>query len=986
VATRAVSTRTLRDLGGRALGALRSPLYGSGYALLTNVAGTTAIGLVYWAVAAHLYSAQSLGRNSALISALLLVSNFAQLNLHSTLPRFLPRAGRSAYRLVTYSYGVSALAALAVGVAFVTILPQVNSNWRFVGESVLLAVLFAAGTVLWGVFNLEDAALVGLHRSVVVPVENTLYGVAKLVTLLAVAVALPATGIFVSWVVPLVVIIPAINWLIFRRYLTGERYAAAAGLRAREVLRFASIDYVGAAIGQGAWNLLPLLVLSALGAAANGNFYIAFTLASGLTLVTANFSYSMLAEGAKAPHRLPELTRGVLLRCAVVTLPAVAVMVVAAGPILSIYGPGYAAHGSVLLGLLALTAIPTGLITIAFSLDRLAGRVGRASLTQGIRAALILGGSWLLMGHLGINGVGLACVAGSLVVALVRLPTVIDAARRRTAPARTPEPPSPATAPEPPVAGPAQAGPRRFEDADTFEFAAVVTGSGGTDTGGIAAPARFAGLHNDDFAAPVGFADAGHGDVAAPSGSAGTDGAGPGRSAGTDNDGPSTPGGSGDADTDEFAAIPDPVTEEPPAGGAGAAEPSAVAQAFESSRAAVVAEPSTVAQSAEPPGVIGDGATVRHAPAGQDARRRWPAAAGYLLIAALQLIVLVRYPHRFEWSSAWGIVYLIFLGMMLLAGAVGLARGLPRAANGSPWSWLRRQPKRGWPARTRWRIVSALAAVVFAVGAGTIALSNGGSGRGGEAARHPALPAAVTARQQAAAWVASQVSPAAIVGCDPVMCATLLGRHVVGRRLLVLSPGRTSPLRSDVVVATPAVRHQFGPRLASVYAPVVLATFGSGTAQVEIRAVAPAGAAAYRAELAADVRARRSAGAVLLDSPRIHVAAAARMPLADGEVDPRLLVTLATVAARHQLDILGFSAAGHGASAGVPLRTADITWAARPGGRPPVSLPGMRAILTAQRPPYRPSSIQAVQAPPGHTALRITYPAPSPLGLLGPAS
>ena len=411
--TRVVSTRALRDLGGRAVGALRSPLYGSGYSLLLNTGGTTVIGFVYWAAAAHLYSAQNLGRNSALVSALLLMSNFAQLGLHNALSRFLPQAGRFAYRLVTYSYGVSSLAALAVGVAFVTVLPRVNSNWRFVGESALLAVLFVAGTVLWGVFNLEDATLVGLHRSVVVPVENTVYGVAKLLVLLGVATVLPATGIFVSWVIPLVVVIPAVNWLIFRCYLAGEDYAAVAtGLRTREVLRFVSIDYVGAMIGQGAWNLLPLLVLSALGAAANGNFYIAFTLASGLTMVTFNFSYSMLAEGAKAPDRLPELTRGVLLRCAIVTVPVAVVMAVAAGPILSIYGPGYAANASVLLGLLALTVIPTGLLTIAFSLDRLAARVGRATFTQGVWAALILGGSWLLMGRLGINGVGIACLAG----------------------------------------------------------------------------------------------------------------------------------------------------------------------------------------------------------------------------------------------------------------------------------------------------------------------------------------------------------------------------------------------------------------------------------------------------------------------------------------------------------------------------------------------------------------------------------------------
>jgi O-antigen/teichoic acid export membrane protein len=431
VGWRRLGRDTIRHLSGRALDALRNPLYHSGYALLANTAGTTAIGVIYWAVAAHLYSRQSLGRDSALVSALLLVSNFAQLNLHSVLPRFLPRAGRSARRLITYSYGVSSLAALAIGLAFVTVLPRLNSNWRFMGDSASLAVAFTAGTIVWGIFNLEDAALVGLHRSVVVPVENMIYAVIKLLLLMGVALLLPSTGIFVSWVIPLAVVIPAVNWLIFSRYLKDWDAAdTTRGLRAREVVRFASIDYVGAMIGQGAWNLLPLLVLSVLGAAVNGSFYIAWTIAGGLTMVTSNFAYSLLAEGATAPHRIAELTRGVLVRCTVITLPSAALLVVAAHPILDIYGPTYAAHVSLLLGLLAAAAIPTGLVSIAFSLDRLAGRVGRAALTQGLRALLILGGSLLLMRHMGIDGVGLACLGGSLVVAVGRLPTIAGAAAR----------------------------------------------------------------------------------------------------------------------------------------------------------------------------------------------------------------------------------------------------------------------------------------------------------------------------------------------------------------------------------------------------------------------------------------------------------------------------------------------------------------------------------------------------------------------------
>ena len=261
------------------------------------------------------------------------------------------------------------------------------------------------------------------------------------------------------------------------------------------------------------------------------------------------------------------------------------------------------------------------------------------------------------------------------------------------------------------------------------------------------------------------------------------------------------------------------------------------------------------------------------------------------------------------------------------------------------------------------------------------------SGRGGPSAGQPgaaarAVAAAAAVRQRAAAWVAGQASPDAIVACDPAMCAALEARGVPAGRLLALTPARSDPLGSDLVVATAAVRGQFGARLAGVYAPVTLASFGSGTARIDVRAVAPDGAAAYWAALAADVRARASAGAQLLRNRSIHVSAAARTALADGEVDPRLLVTLATLAHLRPLDITGFGGPSPGASAGVPLRSAEITGAAPPGSRHPVSLRSLMVIMQAQRAPYVPSSLEIVRITPGGAVLRIGYPVPSPLGLL----
>ena len=244
------------------------------------------------------------------------------------------------------------------------------------------------------------------------------------------------------------------------------------------------------------------------------------------------------------------------------------------------------------------------------------------------------------------------------------------------------------------------------------------------------------------------------------------------------------------------------------------------------------------------------------------------------------------------------------------------------------------------------------------------------TGRLDQPAASAPLTQADVVRDQAAAWVASQVSAGAIVSCDPAMCAVLVRHGFPAANLLVLGPGAPDPLGSAVVLATSAVRAMFGSRLATVYAPQTVASFGTGQARIDLQAVAPDGVAAYRTELAADVSARRAAGLQLLADPRVSGPPAVRADLAAGRVDARLLITLAAMAAAEPLQIQALGGGGPGASPGTPLRTAEIA-------APAATAQAMLAFVRAQRPPYLP-----VRSDLSRGVLTVEFTAPSPLGLL----
>jgi hypothetical protein len=284
----------------------------------------------------------------------------------------------------------------------------------------------------------------------------------------------------------------------------------------------------------------------------------------------------------------------------------------------------------------------------------------------------------------------------------------------------------------------------------------------------------------------------------------------------------------------------------------------------------------------------------------------------------------------------------------------------------------------GAPAWRRWFAPAASAALVLGVIAGSVMVSRlvlGGEAPGGPGAAAPA------SLEKAAAWVAGQVSRSAVVACDPAMCRLLRAHRV--SHLDELLPTTATPVHSEVIVATAAVREQFGSRLSGVYAPTVIASFGSGAARTDVRVTATNGPAAYRLALSQDLAGRKQAGAELLSSPRIRTSAAARRAIANGRVDSRLLIVIVTMAAQQPVSIVSFTDSGPGAGAGSPFRAAELLGAA--GTNRTTFAQPMIALMQAQQGPYLPARASVMQLH-GHTALYIEYTAPSPLGLLTPSN
>ncbi len=308
---------------------------------------------------------------------------------------------------------------------------------------------------------------------------------------------------------------------------------------------------------------------------------------------------------------------------------------------------------------------------------------------------------------------------------------------------------------------------------------------------------------------------------------------------------------------------------------------------------------------------------------------------------------------------------------------IGLGRRPPgRGAAGAGSEQAARKPRSGW----RWPLV-ALVLALAVVGLVALQLSgalstSGSASRSSGNAGTSSLSAAATARDQAAAWAAQQVSTGDIIACDPAMCSALQARGLPAGRLLPLQPASADPFGADVIVASPSVRNEFGSQLTEVFAPALIASFGSGATRVDIRAIASQGGAAYRAAEPSDLAARKAAGAQLLRNQRFHASARAAGQIRAGQVDSRVLVTLAALVSQRAVTVTSFGDTGPGAAASYR----QVTVASSGGDG---DLTADLDQVQAQRTPYLPASATIVHlGGQAQAALRIEFGAPSLQGLL----
>ncbi|MFD1536690.1 lipopolysaccharide biosynthesis protein [Nonomuraea guangzhouensis] len=411
----------MSNLWGRVLRDLRSPLFRNGYALMANTAITATLGMGYWLLAAHFYTPEEFGRGQAMITAMRLFASLTALGLVGALSRFLPLAGRRIPELILRGYGLAAATGGVAALGFLLTLPLWGQTYSVLG-GFGPGLFFLASVLVWSVFTLQDVVLTGLREATWVPLNNLVFGLAKMGLLVAMAGALPDGGIFTSWMVPTALALIPVNWLIFGvivpRHMKRTETVQEPP-RLREIGRFLAGDFPGTLSILAIVYLVPTVVATRVDEATFGRFSMAHTLASMIELLAMNMAVSLTVEGSFDRSQLAENCRRALQRAFMIIVPIIVVVLAGAPLILSVFGDGFAAVGTTLLRLMALAVLPRVLIEVYLSVLRAQSDARRLAGVQIGLAVLVVVSILGLFPFAGVNAVGYGVLLSETLMALL---------------------------------------------------------------------------------------------------------------------------------------------------------------------------------------------------------------------------------------------------------------------------------------------------------------------------------------------------------------------------------------------------------------------------------------------------------------------------------------------------------------------------------------------------------------------------------------
>jgi O-antigen/teichoic acid export membrane protein len=372
---------------------------------------------IFWVICAHLFKTSEVGLATSLISFGILVSTFTNLGLPNTVLRFLPTSKKQGGLFIAALCLVAGFSLLGglVGLALIKILvPKLG----FIRSSLLLSIILVLLVMCNALSALTDGILMAFRRGQYILAKALAINVPRTILPFFI-VSLGVAGITGTYVIVLAAGISLGIFLAIRRLLINQEFKPTLA-EVGQHRGFAAGNYFGGMFGILPSTLVPLIVLTRLGAIDAAYFYMPLQIAAFLSIIPSSTSQAMISESSQQEDAVAHKQhfKNAFVHAYQLLIPAVILLTVVGWLILRIYGQAYAAHGYVPLLILSLASLFVGINWLGDTWLNVQKRTRAYFLMNAFNALIVVFFVYLFSTH-GLIGVGIGWLIAQVITAVV---------------------------------------------------------------------------------------------------------------------------------------------------------------------------------------------------------------------------------------------------------------------------------------------------------------------------------------------------------------------------------------------------------------------------------------------------------------------------------------------------------------------------------------------------------------------------------------
>ncbi len=380
--------------------------------IILNTFSSAFFGLLFWLLAARLYSSEEVGLATALISSAAIIWSISSFGLGTGLIRFLPGSNEKSL-LFSSVWTVSLISSLVSGVIFLLGLGFFSPALKFL-MTPWFAIVYLFYLVLQMNNGIENSGLLGLRKAEYSFMQNLVLG-------FRIILLIPLASSGVIGIIGSLGIALAISSLIGIFILYKQNIAMKLVLSKKlikDIANFSLANYAVDFLSTVQTCVLPVFILNFVGAKEAAYFYVAFSIASLLYAIPSSVFMSMFIEGSHGEPLRNNLIKS-LATVGTLMIPAGIIIYFYGDILLSLFSEEYSDKAYEILKLLVLSGFFVtfnGIFTVVKKIQKDMKPMIIVNVLLFISTVLF---SYIFMRQYGIFGVGIGWIAGQGITSIL---------------------------------------------------------------------------------------------------------------------------------------------------------------------------------------------------------------------------------------------------------------------------------------------------------------------------------------------------------------------------------------------------------------------------------------------------------------------------------------------------------------------------------------------------------------------------------------